>query len=142
MKIVIKFVKIVWTILVLISNVLIRRSEYNLEFIKSNGRWYYKFPFPGWGFNQKHLEMISGADNLCEEYSKFGRVRVKLLTSEEKFIVSGYDEYIKEEIEGSFWDHIVSGRIYNGRENSFWICPVTIFVLGRYPRYLYIKNES
>jgi hypothetical protein len=25
---------------------------------------------------------------------------------------------------------------------EMWICPVTLFVLGRYPNYIYIKKED
>ena len=29
-----------------------------------------------------------------------------------------------------------------GFEREIWICPVTLFVLGRYPKYIYIKKSE
>ena len=29
-----------------------------------------------------------------------------------------------------------------GFERDIWLCPVTLFVLGRYPKYLYIKKSQ
>ena len=28
-----------------------------------------------------------------------------------------------------------------GFERDIWLCPVTLFVLGRYPRYIYVKKS-
>ena len=51
--------------------------------------------------------------------------------------------------EGGFFDKIQYGRNYQNASinkegniviNTIWICPVTLFVLGRYPDYLYIKK--
>ena len=47
-----------------------------------------------------------------------------------------------------FLDKILYGRTYQGAKvndegrlviHRMWICPVTLFVLGKYPKYLYIK---
>ena len=28
-----------------------------------------------------------------------------------------------------------------GFERDIWLCPVTLFVLGRYPKYIYVKKS-
>ena len=49
----------------------------------------------------------------------------------------------------SLWDKISLGRNYTNIETGkdgkliitkMWICPVTLFVIGRYPKYLYISR--
>jgi hypothetical protein len=53
-----------------------------------------------------------------------------------------YDHYIAtdELNDKPLIDRIVLGRNYRGAKGDFWICPVTLFVLGRYPKHLYIKK--
>jgi hypothetical protein len=43
-------------------------------------------------------------------------------------------------------DRHIWGRTYyyvdreTKEESTMWICPVTLFVLGRYPKYLYVRK--
>lgn len=42
---------------------------------------------------------------------------------------------------------LTGGSFYNvtgleGFEREIWLCPVTLFVLGRYPKYIYIKKTN
>ena len=66
-----KIIDKIITILILIKNVLIRRKKYRLHFKAECDsvakRWYYDFP--NWGFSHDNLEMVSGADGLCEKYA-------------------------------------------------------------------------
>lgn len=41
-----------------------------------------------------------------------------------------------------FKNVVICGADYEGvlNDSHFWICPVTLFVLGRYPKYIYIKE--
>ena len=121
-----------------------------MEYIK---RWYYNFKY--WGFDHSNLEMVSGADTLCEYYAQGNnQVTVKLIATN-KLINddSGddFDLYTAEEIQKKLplGDRILLGRDYIGvnvtedaeiKTMKIWICPVTLFVLGRYPKYLYIKK--
>ena len=63
--------KKIYTILILIKNVTIRKQNYTLHFIAENDppikRWYYDFKH--WGFAHANLEMVAGADDLCELYA-------------------------------------------------------------------------
>ena len=63
-----------------------------------------------------------------------------------------YDEFIAEPLpkEWTSWkDKLIWGRNYthvdpNDEEKTtrMWICPVTLFVLGRYPKYIYIRKTT
>ena len=148
--------KKIYTILVLIFNLIFRRKYYTLNFIAENDppikRWYYNFKH--WGFDHANLEMVSGADTLCEYYAQGdNQVTIKLIATN-KLINNGstddFDLYTAEETPNlSLIYRILYGRDYVGvnvtedaeiKTTKIWICPVTLFVLGRYPKYLYIKK--
>lgn len=134
--------KKITTILKLIENFIIRKKYYKLRFVKEGNNWFYDFK--NWGFNHANLEMVCGADTLCELYSKGGNEAiVEIIASKEKESHPGYTEWIGEDLSSlSLKDRFVWGRTYGNETGSFWICPVTLFVLGRYPNYLYIKNNG
>jgi hypothetical protein len=159
-----KIIKKIYTILVLLSNIIIRRRHYTLSFhseylgTDDNPKlvklWYYNFK--GWGFRKENLLMVSGADGLCEHYSKDGgkTATVKIVASRKDLHYGcKYDHYVAENIiKSSFLDRILLGRNYledqrrllpekQVNPKRFWICPVTLFVLGRYPKHLYIVNK-
>ena len=153
MKYIISFFLKIYTILVLIFNAIIRRKKYTLSFVKDDdGAWYYNFK--GWGFAKYHLTMVSGADAMCEVMSKDGKeAKVQIIASNSRLPsekTAGYQEWIADQrFEGeTFIDDIIRGRTYSKvwtddegttRVQLFWICPVTLFVLGRYPKFLYLK---
>ena len=146
--------KKIYTILILLKNIIFRHRKYTLHFIAENDppikRWYYDFKH--WGFDHNNLEMVSGADTICELYAKGkDEVTVNIIASRttlEKYKNMDYDEFIAEPLpqEWTSWkDNFLWGRNYtstdgNGKTTRMWICPVTLFVLGRYPKYLYIKK--
>lgn len=158
--------KKVYTIIVLITNVLIRRKHYKLHFVAETSypftrhldaphldlptvkRWYYDFKH--WGFSHDNLEMVAGADHLCEYYAhNKDEVTVNIVATNKPLKnEQGYDKYVSEELkkEISFIDKLTTGRTYykhskDGKQiTTMWICPVTLFVLGRYPKYIYIKQ--
>ena len=149
-------IKKIYTILVLIINLLIRRRTYILNFLneedfKGRKRWYYVFKH--WGFAHDNLEMVAGADKLCEFYSN-GRdsLRLKIKCSKKPLSLNKdeYDEFISVDLPrtATFIDQYILGRDYvcrdfNGtkEKKEMWICPVTLFVLGRYPKYIYVKKK-
>lgn len=137
--------KKIQTILNLISNFIIRGTKYKLKFVKEGDSWFYDFK--NWGFDHSDLEMVSGADKLCELYSKGTReVIVEIIASKKKKpgLLEEYDEWEGEDLGGfDYRDRLIWGRTYkNGKGEKFWICPVTLFVLGRYPNYIYIKKNN
>ena len=141
----------------LIKNVIYRKKHYVLHFVAENDvpikRWYYDFKH--WGFDRDNLEMVSGANALCESYAKGkNEVTIDVLAGKKPLSgLKGYDEYIAQDIiidgmthQASFinsqFDKILYGRTYQKGYTQMWICPVTLFVLGRYPKYLYIKAND
>jgi hypothetical protein len=150
-----QLLKKIYTILILIKNVLIRKSEYNLHFVAENDppikRWYYDFKH--WGFEHGNLEMVAGADTLCELYANGKNdVTVNIICKNKPitYQTTTYDEFIAETLNKSMsWkDKIIYGRNYihvdpnnENKITTMWICPVTLFVLGRYPKHIYIKKQ-
>lgn len=149
-----QLLKKIYTILILIKNVFIRKNEYNLHFVaevdSTIKRWYYDFKH--WGFEHGNLEMVSGADDLCELYANGqNEVTVNIICTEkpQSYPTTIYDEFIAEPLpkEWTSWkDKLIWGRNYThvdpndeNKTTRMWICPVTLFVLGRYPKHIYIK---
>ena len=146
----------------LIKNLIFKKEKYTLHFIAENDPpiklWYYDFPH--WGFNKHNLLMVSGADALCEYYAQGkDEVTVKIIAKdkpiENKELLNDYDTFVAQEIPHNtkLIDKYLYGRNYtnvktiikNLKEQvqitTMWICPVTLFVLGRYPNYIYIKKK-
>jgi len=146
-------IKKVYTILVLFKNVLFKHKKYKLHFIAENDppikRWYYDFKH--WGFEHGNLEMVSGADTLCEYYAK-GKDEVTInITASRKprpYCLNLCDEFVGEPLpkEMGLIGKYLYGRYYihynhnDGHKTRMWICPVTLFVLGRYPKYIYVRR--
>lgn len=152
----------IYTILVLLFNLIVRRKHYKLHFIaeydgtvdnpKLVKLWYYNFPL--WGFDKHNLLMVAGADDLCELYANGkDEFTVDIIASKKQLNLSPqlYDEFVAQDIiidgmthQGDFinsqLDKFLYGRTYKKGYTQMWICPVTLFVLGRYPKYLYIRK--
>lgn len=84
--------------------------------------------------------MVSGADDLCAFLSDDDKfTKVSVIPSKEREKHEGYFEL--EQLESG----LTTGSTYkvNGLEGftkNIWICPVTLFVLGQYPKYIYVKK--
>ena len=115
-----------------------RRNEYNLQFNhEDDGCWY--VDFPGWSFDHGNLMMVAGADDLCDYLSDDGKVaRVPsnkpLDLPDHACLIQG-----KHSLTGG--SHYRVTRLPGFRMDEIWLCPVTLFVLGQYPKYLYIKKS-
>lgn len=156
------FVKKIYTILVIIKNLIFKKEKYTLHFIAEIDPpiklWYYDFKH--WGFNKHNLLMVSGADNLCEYYAQGENdVTVEIIARDKlidnKEIFNEYDLFIIEKLPQNtkLIDKLIWGRSYTNTKTviknlkeqiqitTMWICPVTILVLGRYPQYIYIKRK-
>lgn len=117
-----------------------KKSEYALQFNhEADGCWY--IDFPGWPFDHHNLMMVAGADDLCAHLSDDGletRVCVRPTSKREKH--EGYAELRR-------LDHSLTGgahyevRGIDGFKKKIWLCPVTLFVLGKYPAYIYLKKN-
>ena len=153
-------IKKIYTILILIKNIIIRKQHYKLSFFAEENtprkKWYYNFKH--WGFDKANLEMVAGADSLCELYAKGqNNLTIKIIASKkelQQYENDNYDKFIGETLPQNtkLMDKLLYGRTYTNVETiiqnlkeqtrirTMWICPVTLFVLGRYPNYIYIKK--
>ena len=117
---------------------MMRRSKYDLAFHREDdGVWY--VDFPDWPFTHHNLAMVGGADKLCSYLADGGKaISVKVVAGQHPLLFSGYCLLTKT------YSNLLYGADYDttGFEDfhrSVWICPVTLFVLGRYPKYIYVK---
>ena len=117
-----------------------KKQEYELTFNhESDGYWY--IDFPNWKFNHHNLMMVAGADDLCEFLSSDNiSITLNVVPSKKELELDGY--YKLEQKDCS----LTGGSTYsvtniNGFEKDIWLCPVTLFVFGEYPKYLYIKPQ-
>ena len=127
----------------LVKSVLNKKREYSIQFNKEkNGNWYVDFPH--WPFSHDNLAMVSGADKMLELLSDGDLiVRVSVIPAKKQ---ERHDDYIElEQTESSLF----GGSTYQVRcepfikrfkRDTLWICPVTLFVLGQYPKFVYIKR--
>ncbi len=116
-----------------------RKDEYTISFTKEDdGCWY--VDYPDWPFDHHNLMMVAGADDLCAFLSNDGReTRVNVIPAKKKEMHDGYAELRR-------LDHSLTGGAHyevkgiEGFTKKIWICPVTLFVLGNYPAYIYLKK--
>lgn len=124
------------------KNIFKRKIKYNLHFIKEDdGNWY--IDLPEWPFNHHNLMMVAGADELCAFLNNDDtNTYVEVIPSDKHMVIPDYACLIRQNNPS-----IVGGATYSvtnliGFEKDIWICPVTLFVLGYYPKYIYIKKQE
>ena len=126
---------------IIANSVFGNKKEFELKFNhEEDGCWY--IDFPGWPFDHHNLMMVAGADDLCSALSDNDlNVKVKAIpTQKEKDLES--EGYIKlTQIESG----LTTGSTYTvtgleGFNRNIWLCPVTLFVFGKYPKYIYLKK--
>ena len=117
------------------------RDEYHIKFNhEADGLWY--VDFPNWPFDHHNLLMVAGADKMCAFLSDDDvTTEVLVRPSKKRLELEGYAELVQK-------DHSLTGgstyEVCNleGFNRDIWLCPVTLFVLGRYPKYMYVKKVS
>lgn len=117
-------------------------GEYTLTFVQDpDGRWYIDMPWDG---NRANLEMVAGSDALLSFFDTDGlhKVTLHVVPSETPISVEGH--YTLRQLDKSLTggSHYDVTNIPGFRLNRVWVCPVTLCVLGRYPKYLYIRKVS
>ncbi len=118
-----------------------KKDEYQIKFNhEEDGLWY--VDFPNWPFDHHNLLMVAGADKMCAFLSDDDvTTEVLVRPSNKRLNLEGYAELIQK-------DHSLTGgstyEVHNleGFNRDIWLCPVTLFVLGRYPKYMYVKKVS
>lgn len=118
-----------------------RKRVYHLSFVYEpiDKLWYIDMPWPGDRYN---LAMVAGSDKLLSFLDKDGvnRVNLEVHISKLKLDMPNYIELQQTAsrlTKGAFYD------VHNleGFERDIWICPVTLCVLGHYPKWIYIKTQ-
>lgn len=116
------------------------RGEYTLTFIQDpDDRWYIDMPWDG---NRGNLEMVAGSDDLLSLLDTDGdhRVTIHVVPSETPKEISDHIELRQIDKSLTGGSHYDAADVPGFDLSRIWICPVTLCVLGRYPKYLYIKN--
>ena len=107
---------------------------YHVWFVKKGGKWYCEVPgFPKPLF--EHTMMVGGEAKLLEYYSRGDEhieVEFKVADDEEAQHYCGMQLTLSE-------SSLTSGAFYKGGiDGEVWLCPVTLFLLGRYPKNILI----
>lgn len=106
-----------------------------LTFVKENNKWY--IDLPEWTGDHEDLEMVAGADKLCEYFAQ-GKHKITVdITTTNVFKRKG-DIVLKK----LFTEY--GGCTYNIIDDpigiiDIWICEVTKYVLGKFPKYIRIN---
>lgn len=110
-----------------------------LRFYKEEShRWY--VDLPEWQGAKADLEMVGGADTMCDIIAQ-GEGEITLSLSLEMFKNADTLEFIREadEIgEGAFYLF----KSYRGLDLDLviWLCDVTKFVFGDFPKIIYLQS--
>lgn len=123
-----------------------------LEFSKVDDKWYLSSPeYIAQGGSVPDLQMVLGADNLLEELSEGRTHTLILITATESqevrefehlpmFAHHNWEYLIRADYVPVFED---AGKYYTGYNQRYiWLCPVTLFVFGSYPKYIYYKIKK
>ena len=129
---------------------------FHLKFNKeADGKWY--IDFPGYPFAHHNLMMVAGADLICQYVAEkeghpdcalmditLGNNRLEGRTPD--VVMSRYEMGYGASYHNVTPDGSAPAVVKNGRETpvpAAWICPVTLLVLGRYPKRIniYVKDE-
>lgn len=139
-----------------------KKDVYQLAFVKDDDTWY--VDLPQWPWKRENLAMVCGADKMLDllaatpENDK-GPNRVKLevkpadkplddeeiqkllsedwveLTQTKSTLTGGATYTLKGKIEKDFTikDYWAGEK----KPRTLWLCPVTLFIFGHYPKFFY-----
>lgn len=116
------------------------KGEYTLTFVQDpDDRWYIDMPWDG---NRGNLEMVAGSDDLLSYLDTEGKrqVTIHVVPSEEPLNVTGHTELRQLDKSLTGGSHYDATSFECSHVSKIWICPVTLCVLGCYPKYLYIQK--
>jgi len=138
------------------------KEEYDLSFVKDDDTWY--IDLPNWPWRRENLAMVCGADKMLdllanspENDKGSNRVRVQVkpakepvgsdelqqllqdnwveLTQTQSTLTGGATYTLKGKIDKEFVRK--DYRTGELKPRTLWLCPVTLFVFGHYPKYFY-----
>lgn len=110
------------------------------KFYKEGNNWY--VDLPTWKGAKSDLLMIGGADTMLDILSNNG-TEVNVIISEKKFDGSEELHFVKlaEDIgEGAYYN--MPFHKGNALNLSVFLCDVTLFVFGKFPETIFIKNQE
>ncbi len=116
------------------------KGEYTLTFVQDpDKRWYIDMPWDG---NRANLEMVAGADDLLTylDSENSQKVTIHVISSDVPLVVKDHTELRQLDKSLTGGAHYDATSFPDFRMSKIWICPVTLCVLGKYPKYLYIKK--
>lgn len=103
-----------------------------LNFCKLAGSWYAQLPdYIG---NVENLEMVSGADTMCEKLDTDEDGLVQLIVSD-SFIKEANYTIKKINLTGNFGANYYCPEL----DMNLWLCNVTKYVFGDFPEIVYIQ---
>lgn len=119
-----------------------KTNTYQLAFVmEDDGGWY--IDLLQWKGAHANLAMVAGSDKLLDHLLRTdNRVEIEVIKSDNA--LDNMDNYYRcEQIDMS----LLGGSTYNvygveGFDRTIWICPVTLFVLGEYPKYIYFRQKK
>ena len=122
-----------------------KKDVYEVSFTKEkDGNWY--VDYPDWPFDHHNLMMVSGADELCEMLSydgKHTKVNVYIGLNNKEALEAGYKCFRCSRKEWSLTGGATYLPHFSGAKHltdgTFWLCPVTLFVLGEYPNTMWVE---
>ena len=119
-----------------------KEQVYQLAFVKeADGGWY--IDLPQWTGAHANLAMVAGSDDLLDHLLKQdNRVEIEVVKSA-KPLDDMWGYLCCKQIDVSY----LGGATYTvhgvqGFDKTIWICPVTLFVLGEYPKFIYIRQTK
>lgn len=132
---------------ILLKAVLFKKKEYTLHFVKQNSHWY--ADIEGWPSKyHDNAEMVCGAKRLLDtlDTNNTGSVYTTIYPNSSvedgNVFLTKIDSTLSVS-NGAFYKAVL---LHNGTLSEFpeeiWICPVTLFVLGKYPKSMTIKATS
>ena len=114
--------------------------EKKLNFVKLAGKWFVHLPdYPG---HYSELEMVLGADVMCDMIDKFDTGHITVTVSDEPFdSIFSTREYILDFVNSTTSNGKQDGANYRMREYKLdvWLCNVTKYVFGEFPATIYIR---
>ncbi|MCQ2245460.1 MAG: hypothetical protein MJZ69_01580 [Bacteroidaceae bacterium] len=122
-----------------------KKSKYTLQFIKVDGKWYANIE--DWPAKyHKNTQMVFGANRLLDVFNTKGydSIWANIYPNSDTVLGSVFLTKIKSKLfRGAFYQatYIKGNEIIDFPE-EIWICPVTLFVLGRYPKRLTLQLWS
>ena len=95
-----------------------------------------------WSGSRANLEMVAGADDLLSylDNEENHRVTIHVIPSEKRLSVENHTELRQLDKSLTGGAHYDATDFAGFRMKKIWICPVTLCVLGCYPKYLYIQK--